>query len=121
MLSFLQTLSSNLLTQPAFFIGIFVFIGLLALKKPLHECISGFLKTAVGFFILSIGSSGLTSTFMPVINALGTKFGISAAMVDTYFLVGQMYGKTGLYSIANAAAWTTFCFAISIAVNFLLV
>lgn len=34
MFTFLQMLSSNILTQPAYFIGIMVFIGLLAMKKP---------------------------------------------------------------------------------------
>ncbi len=121
MFTFLQMLSSNILTQPAYFIGIMVFIGLLAMKKPFHEALAGFIKTAVGFFILNIGSGGLTSTFKPIIDALGTKFQMEAAVVDTYFLMGQMYGDTGLFSIEGAVVWTMFAFAISIAVNFILV
>ena len=121
MFEFIQTLSSNLLTQPAYFIGIMVFIGLLALKKPVYEAVAGFVKTAVGFFVLTIGSGGLTSTFKPIIDALGVKFQMEAAVVDTYFLMGQMYGDTGLYSIEGAVIWTLFAFAISIAVNFILV
>lgn len=121
MFTFLQMLSSNILTQPAYFIGIMVFIGLLAMKKPFHEALVGFIKTAVGFFILTIGSGGLTSTFKPIIDALGTKFQMEAAVVDTYFLMGQMYGDTGLFSIEGAVVWTMFAFAVSIAVNFILV
>ena len=35
--------AQNILTQPAFLIGFIVLIGYLLLKKPLYECISGFL------------------------------------------------------------------------------
>lgn len=121
MLNFLQALTNNLLTQPAYFIGIMVFVGLLAMKKPVYEAVAGFVKTAVGFFILTIGSGGLTSTFRPIIDALGTKFQMEAAVVDTYFLMGQMYGEGGLFSIEGAVVWTMIAFAISIAVNFILV
>lgn len=118
---FIQLLSSNILSQPAYFTGILVFIGLLILKKPVHEALAGFIKTAVGFFILTAGSNGLTTTFRPIIDALGSKFQMNAAVVDTYFLLGQMYGEEGLYSIGNAAMWAMVAFAISIGVNFLLV
>ena len=114
-------LVSNLLTQPAFFIGLIVFAGLLALKKPFYEALAGFVKTAVGFFILSIGSGGLTSTFKPIIDALSTKFEMKAAMIDTYFMMSQYMGEGGLYSITGASLWTMLAFIISIAVNLLLV
>ncbi len=44
--------AQNILTQPAFLIGFIVLIGYLLLKKPLYECISGFLKATVGLFDL---------------------------------------------------------------------
>ena len=120
-MEFLQLLISNLLTQPGFFIGLLVFVGLLVIKKPVYEAVAGFVKTSVGFFILTVGSSGLTSTFSPIISALKTRFGMEAAMVDTYFLMGQMYGEDGLYSIGNALTWTMITFGISFAWNFILV
>lgn len=120
-MEFLQLLISNLLTQPGFFIGLLVFAGLLVIKKPVYEAVAGFVKTSVGFFILTVGSSGLTSTFSPIISALKTRFGMEAAMVDTYFLMGQMYGEDGLYSIGNALTWTMITFGISFAWNFILV
>lgn len=112
---------SNFLTKPAFFTGIIVFIGLLVVGKPWYEALAGFVKTAVGFFILTVGSNGLSTTFRPVVNAIGAKFGMDAALVDTYFLMGQMYGEGGLYSIEGAAMWTMFSFVISFAWNFVLV
>ena len=46
-------LVTNFFTNPAFFMGVFVFIGLLLIKKPWYEALAGFIKTAVGFFIAS--------------------------------------------------------------------
>ena len=48
--------AQNILTQPAFLIGFIVLIGYLLLKKPLYECISGFLKATVGYLILTVSS-----------------------------------------------------------------
>ena len=121
MLNFLSLLVSNFLTKPAFFVGIIVFIGLLVIKKPWYEALAGFIKTAVGFFILTVGSNGLSATFRPIVNAIGAKFGLQAAVVDTYFLLGQMYGEGGLYSIGNAVVWTMLSFIISFVWNFVLV
>lgn len=72
-----------------------VFVGLLLLKKPIYEALAGFLKTAVGYFILTTGSNGLSNTFRPVADALGSRFGIEASLVDVYFLMGQMYDEGG--------------------------
>jgi ascorbate-specific PTS system EIIC-type component UlaA len=54
-------LVTNFFTNPAFFMGVFVLIGLLAIKKTWYEALAGFIKTAVGFFILQIGSNGLST------------------------------------------------------------
>lgn len=112
---------TNVLSQPAFFTGLIVFFGLLAVKKPLHKAIAGFIKTAVGFYILLVGSNGLTDTFRPIIDAFGAKFNMNAAVVDTYFLTGQMYGANGLYSINGAIYWTLMAYAVAMVWNFILV
>lgn len=121
MFALLSMLVSNFLTQPAFFVGIIVFLGLLLIKRPVHEALAGFIKTAVGFFILTVGSNGLTSTFMPIVTALGNKFGIEAAVVDSYFLTSQMYGAEGLFAMEGAIFWTMVSFVISFIWNFVLV
>ena len=114
-------LVTNFFTQPAFFMGVFVFIGLLLIKKPWYEALAGFIKTAVGFFILQIGSNGLSNTFRPIVSAIGAKFGLEAAVIDTYFLTSQMVGPQGIYAMEGAIAWTMLAFVVSFAWNFLLV
>ena len=59
----------------------------------------------MGYFILTVGSDGLSNTFRPIMNALGSRFGIQASLVDTYFLMGQMYGEGGLW-VRPAAMWS---------------
>ena len=111
-------LVTNFFTNPAFFMGVFVFIGLLLIKKPWYEALAGFIKTAVGFFILQIGSNGLSNTFRPIVSAIGAKFGLEAAVIDTYFLTSQMVGPDGIYAMEGAIAWTMLAFVVSFAWNF---
>ena len=80
--SFFQT---NILTQPAFFVGILVFIGYLLLKKPIYEAYAGFVKATVGYMILNVGSSGLVNTFRPFLAGLIQRFNLSAAGIVPYF------------------------------------
>lgn len=77
--------AANILTQPAFLIGFIVLIGYLLLKKPLYECISGFLKATVGYLILTVGSSGLVNSFRPILVGLKERFHLSAMVTDPYF------------------------------------
>lgn len=121
MLNFLSLLVSNFLTKPAFFVGIIVFFGLLVIKNRGTRRWPDLSRRPVGFFILTVGSNGLSATFRPIVNAIGAKFELQAAVVDTYFLLGQMYGEGGLYSIGNAVMWTMLSFIISFVWNFVLV
>ena len=124
MQQFLSSISSNLLTQPAYIIGLLVLIGMLALKKPVYEAVASMIKAVVGYFILSIGSGGFTSTFRPIVNALASKFNITAALIDTYTQQAQMNDPVQGFFVgehANAMGFIMIAFVIAIAVNFLLV
>lgn len=77
--------AQNILTQPAFLIGFIVLIGYLLLRRPLSECIAGFLKATVGYFILTVGSSGLVNNFRPILVGLKERFSLDAMVTDPYF------------------------------------
>lgn len=119
----LSSISSNLLTQPAYIIGLLVFVGMLALKKPVYEAVASMVKAVVGYFILSIGSGGFTSTFRPIVNALASKFNITAALIDTYTQQAQMNDPAeGFFAhYPEAMGYIMVAFVIAIAVNFVLV
>lgn len=116
-----QSISKNFLTQPAYFIGMLSFVGAILLKKRWYEALSSFIKTAIGFLILTAGSGGLVQTFRPIIESIGLKFDRKIGVVDTYFMLGQLYGDTGVYSIPGAVMWTMTAFIVSFLVNMILV
>lgn len=91
----------NILTQPAYFIGLIVFIGYLLLKKPFYDAFAGFIKATVGYLILSVGSGGLVSNFRPILVGLKDRFNLDAMVIDPYFGqnavtagVGEVFGRT---------------------------
>lgn len=77
--------AQNILTQPAFLIGFIVLIGYVLLKKPLYECVAGFLKATVGYLILTVGSGGLVNNFRPILVGLKERFQLDAMVTDPYF------------------------------------
>ena len=100
--SFFQT---NILTKPAFFVGIIVFIGYLLLRRPVYEAFAGFVKATVGYLILNVGSAGLTSNFRPILSGLNTRFDLSAVVIDPYF--GQNAAWSAIESVGRASSNTT--------------
>lgn len=85
---------NNFLTQPAYFIGLMVVVGYILLKKPWYDVIAGFIKATIGFFILQVGSGGLTSNFRPILVGLKGKFNLDAMVIDPYF--GQNAVQAGM-------------------------
>ncbi|WP_137601703.1 PTS ascorbate transporter subunit IIC [Paucilactobacillus nenjiangensis] len=77
--------ASNILTQPAYMIGFIVLIGYLLEKKPIYECLAGFLKATVGYMILMVGSNGLVNSFRPILTGLKDRFHLTATVIDPYF------------------------------------
>lgn len=86
--------ASNILTQPAYFIGIMVLVGYLLLRKPIYEAFAGFIKATVGYMILSVGSGGLVNNFRPILVGLKDRFNLDAMVIDPYF--GQNAVTSGL-------------------------
>ncbi|MGX7024784.1 PTS ascorbate transporter subunit IIC [Vagococcus hydrophili] len=86
--------ANNILTQPAYLIGFIVLLGYILLKRPAHECIAGFLKATVGYFILTVGSGGLVNNFRPILVGLKERFNLNAMVTDPYF--GQNAVDSGL-------------------------
>ena len=91
----------NILTQPAYFIGLIVLVGYILLKKPWYDAFSGFVKASVGYMILSVGSGGLTNNFRPILVGLKDVFNLDAMVIDPYFGqnavtagLGEQFGRT---------------------------
>ena len=54
--SIAQWIADNLFSQPALLIGLIAMIGLIAQKASFSKTVTGTLKTAVGFLILTESS-----------------------------------------------------------------
>ncbi|AFK85299.1 MULTISPECIES: PTS ascorbate transporter subunit IIC [Thermoanaerobacterium] len=52
----------SLFNQPSIMAGLMALIGLIALKKPIQQIISGTLKTIIGFIILQVGATAIANT-----------------------------------------------------------
>lgn len=93
---------SNILTQPAFFVGFLVLIGNLLLGKKWYQTYSGFVKATVGYLILNVGSGGLVSTFRPILAGLNQRFNLNAAVIDPYF--GQNAAQHAMEAVGRTSS-----------------
>ncbi|MDR1899811.1 MAG: PTS ascorbate transporter subunit IIC [Treponema sp.] len=84
----------NILTQPAYFIGLIVLVGYILLRKTWYDAIAGFIKATVGYMILAVGSGGLVNNFRPILVGLNERFQLNAMVIDPYF--GQNAVTAGL-------------------------
>ncbi len=98
MLNFLETIweffANNILTQPAYFIGLMVVVGYILLRRAWYDVLAGFIKATAGFMILQVGSGGLVSNFRPILVGLKDRFNLDAMVIDPYF--GQNAVQAGL-------------------------
>lgn len=117
--SILNWFGANILTKPAFFVGILVFIGYVLLKKPVYEAFSGFIKATVGYMILNVGAGGLVTTFRPILAGLDKKYSLSASVIDPYFGLNAV--NSALESIGQTVTWVMVSLLIGFALNIILV
>ena len=82
-LKIFNLLFTNIIAKPQFFIGLIVFIGYLAIGRKIYDALGGFIKAAIGFMILNVGSSGLVKNFDPILKGLAQKYQISAVVIDS--------------------------------------
>ena len=92
---------SNIITQPAYFIGLIVLLGYILLEKPWYDVLAGTIKAIVGYLILIVGSGGLVNNFRPVLVGLKDRFNLDAMVIDPYFGqnavtagVEEVFGRT---------------------------
>lgn len=119
LMSIWQYFANNILTQPAYFIGLMVLLGYLLLKKSWNEVLSGFVKGTVGFMILQVGSGGLSSAFKPIIGALQDRFDLTAIVLDTY--VGQIAAESAITQAGKSFSQVMILLFIAFIFNIILV
>jgi len=56
----------ELITLPAFILGLIALVGLLIQKKPASEVIVGTIKTILGLLIMGVGIGALINALIPI-------------------------------------------------------
>jgi PTS system ascorbate-specific IIC component len=97
LLTIWEFIVNNIITQPAYFIGVIVVLGYILLRKPWYDVLAGFFKAVVGFMILQVGSGGLVVNFRPVLVGLKDRFNLDAMVIDPYF--GQNAVQAGVEEV----------------------
>ncbi len=111
--------ATNVLTVPAYFIGLIVLIGYVLLRKPWYEVLAGFIKATVGYLILGVGSGGLVNNFRPILVGLKDKFQLTATVIDPYF--GQNAVTAGLTAMGKSFTAVMTLLLIAFILNIILV
>ncbi len=98
----------QLITLPAFILGLIALAGLLIQRKPASEVITGTIKTVLGLLIMSVGIGALINALIPIQSMFET--GIPAAGFETFVTfdeaVVSAVQDTNLAQIGAAIAWT---------------
>ncbi|ASN04384.1 PTS ascorbate transporter subunit IIC [Virgibacillus necropolis] len=108
----LHFIVDEILSKPAFLVGLMALIGLLALKKEITDIVSGTLKTIVGFLILTGGAGILVGALDP----------LSAMVKDGFNLHGVVPTNEAIVAVAQDAfgAQTAIIMALGFVVNIIL-
>ena len=78
MQSVMNFIINDILREPAIFLGLIAFMGLLIQKKEFTEIINGTVKTIVGVVILDIGVGILVGSILPLASAFGVVYQMPA-------------------------------------------
>ncbi len=107
---------NQILSKPQLLLPIIVAIGYLLLQRPWTTVLAGFIKTSVGIMILQAGAGLLINGFLPLIQAIPARFGVTGTVIDGY--VAFPMATTAL---AEKASWVGYVIMIALAFNILLV
>ena len=80
----------DLLQTPAIVLAFVSFIGLLVQKRGASFVFSGTVKTALGYLVLSAGSSLIVTEISPFVGLFQTVFGLDGFATGSEVIVGAM-------------------------------
>lgn len=95
-LAFLQ----SLLSQPAWIMGLFSCVGLLALKKPFHKVLVGTLTPVMGYLMLSAGADVVTANLTPLGEMFQAGFHIEGVVPSNEAVISVAQKTLGVETMA---------------------
>lgn len=70
----------NILSEPAFLMGLIAFVGLIALKTPGHKVLTGTLGPILGYLMLSAGAGVIQANLNPLATLIQKGFNITGVV-----------------------------------------
>ncbi|MDW2913771.1 PTS ascorbate transporter subunit IIC [Mesomycoplasma ovipneumoniae] len=113
----------NYLRQNALLLGSLVFVGYLVLGRGGRDAFLGALKTAIGIFLLTIGSGALVGLARPVFDAIGDIKSGGVVPLDPYlgWTSAENFLQTSFGPANNFLTLASFTFIAAFIVNILMV
>ncbi|MCF2624986.1 PTS ascorbate transporter subunit IIC [Fusobacterium perfoetens] len=103
-MNFLKIIANDILTSPAFLMGLISLFGLLALKKPFNKLITGTLKPILGYIMLGAGASFIVSNLDPLGKMIENGFGITGVVPNNEAITSiaqNLLGKETMFILVT--------------------
>ncbi len=91
----LLTFLTDILSDPAFLIGLIIFIGLLVQRKAFSDVVKGTLKGILGFLIIGAGAGVLIGSLNYFGQLFQEAFGVAGVVPNNEAIVSLALGKYG--------------------------
>ena len=95
-LNFLQ----DILTEPAFLIGLMSFVGLIALRAKPHKILTGTLGPIIGYLMLDAGASVIVSNLDPLAQMIEAGFNITGVVPNNEAVVSVAQELLGVETMS---------------------
>lgn len=92
----------ELLQTPAVILAVVALIGLLAQRKKVPDVLSGTVKTALGYLVLSAGSSLLVTEILPFVGLFQEVFHLSGFATGSEIIVGAIQKSVPVIASTSA-------------------
>ena len=89
----------SILTKPAWIMGLFAFVGLVALHRPAHKVMTGTLKPILGYIMLSAGSTVVQENLAPLGTFIETGFHITGVVPNNEVVVSMAQSVLGVQTM----------------------
>ena len=103
-MEFLKIIGNDILTSPAFLLGIISLVGLLALKKPFNKLITGTLKPILGYIMLGAGADFIVKNLDPLGKMIQEGFGITGVVPNNEAITSiaqNLLGKETMFILVT--------------------
>ena len=79
----------DVVKQPALIVGLFSFIGLMALRKPFHKVLTGTLRPVLGYIMMMAGANIIVANLEPLGQMIHQGFHITGVVPSNEAIVAS--------------------------------